>query len=141
MEGFEGFASLLALRPHLGLALKGCYEGEMDGEYLLAQLQENEDERIAEENNRRKEEMERLMKEEELDEDRVAEIRERSDLQPLAAQQIELPEQALNTLARHRAEIIRDHLIIKLNIPSERLTIEEIMPCGTRVDLVPSSVW
>ncbi|MCI5160104.1 MAG: hypothetical protein D3906_17115, partial [Candidatus Electrothrix sp. AUS1_2] len=104
------------------------------------------------ENVRRKEEMARLLAEEELrqvelvntdmpiGEDLLPVIEAREDLQPLPHQPVELPKEILPELARQRAGVVRKYLVETIKLPAERVILVEPTPGGPWVDiqLVPS---
>ncbi|CAK8711105.1 MAG: protein of unknown function (DUF748) [Candidatus Electronema aureum] len=153
MDGLDGIRALTQIRPHLGWTIKGCYNQEDDQKPLLAQLHKAGEKELEVENLRRKAELDKLIVQEEkrqqtlnkmglpIIKDMLPEIKQREDLQPLAAKQDELPENVLPELARARAEVVRNQLTSKLNIPAERVKIEESAACGTRVELLPVPVW
>lgn len=153
MEGLDGLRALSALRPHLGWAVRGCYDQEADTNALLDQLRKAGGQELEAENRRRREEMERLLAQEAqrqetlnraglpIIKDMLPDIRARQDLQPLAARQDALPEHVLPELARVRAEVVRQHLVSRLKLPAERVRIEESAACGAKVELLPVPFW
>uniref|UniRef100_UPI004055C80F DUF748 domain-containing protein n=1 Tax=Candidatus Electronema sp. TaxID=2698783 RepID=UPI004055C80F len=130
MEGLDGLRALSALRPHLGWAVRGCYDQEADTNALLDQLRKAGGQELEAENRRRREEMERLLAQETqrqetlnraglpIIKDMLPDIRARQDLQPLAARQDALPDHVLPELARVRAEVVRQHLVSRLKLPA-----------------------
>ncbi|MGR0482633.1 MAG: DUF748 domain-containing protein [Candidatus Electronema sp. V4] len=153
MEGLDSLRALSALRPHLGWAVRGCYDQEADTKPLLDQLRKSGEQELEAENLRRKQELERLLAQETqrqetlnkaglpIIKDMLPEIRAREDLQPLAARQDGLPEHVLPDLARARAEVVRQQLVGRLNLPAERVRIQESAACGAKVELLPVPVW
>uniref|UniRef100_UPI004057A273 DUF748 domain-containing protein n=1 Tax=Candidatus Electronema sp. TaxID=2698783 RepID=UPI004057A273 len=153
MEGIDGLRTLFSSRPHLGWTVKGCYDQEADRKGLLAQAQKKGGQKVEEENARRKQELDRLLAQEVLRQmtlnkaglpivkDLLPEIKAREDLQPLAARQDALPEHVLPDLANARAEVVRQQLVGRLNLPTERVRIEESAACGAKVELLPVPVW
>ncbi|MGX9728195.1 MAG: DUF748 domain-containing protein [Candidatus Electronema sp. VV] len=153
MEGLDGLRALSTLRPHLGWAVRGCYDQEADAKPLLDQLRKSGEQELEAENLRRKQELERLLAQEmqrqetlnkaglPIIKDMLPEIRAREDLQQLAARQDGLPEHVLPDLARARAEVVRQQLVGRLNLPAERVRIEESAACGAKVELLPVPVW
>jgi hypothetical protein len=149
----EGYAALFASRPHFGLAVRGCFDKETDRKSLRAVLQKEGDSTLREDNRRREEEMRRLIAEEvvrqqalhsagkPLDEDKLPEIRQREDLQPLPARQAEVTDTMLTELAQARAEVIREHLVGRMKLPSDRVKMQDSGSCGARAELLLAPVW
>ncbi|XCN72093.1 MAG: DUF748 domain-containing protein [Candidatus Electrothrix aestuarii] len=153
MTSLENFSPLLERRPYIGLQIQGRYDDTADREYLLRLLQEEEDYRVNLENDRRKEEMARLLAEEELrqvelvntdmpiGEDLIPVIEARVDLQPLPHTPIELPKEILPELARQRAKVIREYLLDTIKLPAERVILTKPSPGGPRVDIQIVPLW
>jgi hypothetical protein len=153
MDDLENFVPLFARRPYLGLRVRGCYDDTADRKYLLRMLQEEEDYRVDLENVRRREEMARLIAEEELrqvelvntdmpiGEDRIPAIEAREDLQPLPQKPVVLPKEILPELARQRSLVVRKYLVETLKLPAEKITLAEPTSGGPRVDLLIEPIW
>ncbi|MCI5220881.1 MAG: hypothetical protein D3914_17215 [Candidatus Electrothrix sp. LOE2] len=153
MDDLENFVPLFARRPYLGLRVRGCYDDTADRKYLLRMLQEEEDYRVDLENVRRREEMARLIAEEELrqvelvntdmpiGEDRIPAIEAREDLQPLPRKPVVLPKEILPELARQRSLVVRKYLVETLKLPAEKITLAEPTSGGPRVDLLIEPIW
>jgi uncharacterized protein involved in outer membrane biogenesis len=153
MEGLDGLRTLFSSRPHLGWAVKGCFDQEADRKALLTQMQKSGGQKIEEENAHRKQELDRLLAQEVVRQmtlnkaglpivkDQLPEIKAREDLQPLSAPKAELPESVLSELAHARAAVVREHLVSKLGIPAERVKLEESGICGAKAELIPVPVW
>jgi len=120
MEGLEDYAALLELRPHLGLVLQGSYDEKTDRQYLLQILQEAADAKRELENLRREQLRTKLLAVEEqrlaaleiqgksVNKDKLHQIEQQEDLQPLPRNEIQLPDSTLQNLARQRAEVLWD---------------------------------
>jgi hypothetical protein len=133
--------------------VQGCYDADADAKPLLAQIQQNEAQKVAEENVRRQKEMERLIaieteRQDKLNKtglpivkDMLPEIKARPDLQLLPMPQAELPEHVLPDLAAARAAVVREHLISKLGLPADHVQIHKSGGCGPQVTLIPVPVW
>jgi hypothetical protein len=153
MDGLDGIRDLSALRPHLGWAVKGCYDKEADRKTLLAQTEKAAAQKTEEENLRRKQELDRLLAQETLRQqtlnkaglpiikDMLPEIKAQPDLQPLPAPQAELPDSVLPELARARAEVAQAHLVSKLGVPADRVRVEKSGDCGAKAELTPAPFW
>ena len=121
--------------------------------HLVEKLQTEADQKRTLENSRREQERSRLIAEEQrrtatltgmgksVDPARMEQIRLRADLQPLPEELIQLAGNTLSTLALQRAEVIRNYLVDKLQIPAARIVIEEVSAGGTRVELLPVPLW
>ncbi len=153
MNSLNSLRTLFSIRPHAGWAVQGCYDAEADAKPLLAQIQKNEVQKVADENIRRQKEMERLIAIETerqaklnktglpIVKDMLPEIKARPDLQLLPMPQAELPEHVLPDLAAARAAVVREHLISKLGISANHVQLRESAACGAQAALTPVPIW
>ncbi len=153
MNGLNGIRTLFGIRPHLGWAIQGCYDGEADRKQLFAQAQKSEVEKVAAENLRRQKEMERQIanenaRQEKLNKaglpiikDMLPEIKAAPDLQLLPMPQAEVSDNTLLALADARAAVVREHLINTLALPADHVQIKESTDCGAEAGLMPIPIW
>ena len=147
------YATLLEQRPHLGLILQGNMDAKTDHQYLLQILQEAADTKRELENLRREQLQTQLLAEEEqrlatlisqgepVHKERLHHIEQRADLQSLPLEELLLPGNTLQYLARKRAEKILRYLTDDLMIPADRIELQESGSNGTQVDLMLKPHW
>ena len=78
---------------------------------------------------------------EEDEQELMQKLQTKADLQPLPEVRIQLADNILSTLALQRAEVIRNYLVDKLQIPAARIVTEEVSAGGSRVELLPVPLW
>lgn len=153
MAVLADYATLLEQRPHLGLIIRGNIDEKTDHQYLLQILEEVADTSIELENLRREQLQTQLLAKEEqrlttlisqgepAHKDRLQHIEQRPDLQSLPREEPQLPDNALQDLARQRAEVILSYLTDDLMISADRIELEESSSNGTQVDLILKPQW
>ncbi|MBW2328412.1 MAG: DUF748 domain-containing protein [Deltaproteobacteria bacterium] len=153
MAELADYATLLELRPHLDLILRGHMDEITDHQYLLQILQEAADTKRELENLHREQLRTQLLAEEEqrlatlisqgepAHKDRLHHIEQRIDLQSLPREELQLPDNTLQDLARQRAEVILSYLTDDLMIPADRIELQESGSNGTQVDLMLKPHW
>jgi uncharacterized protein involved in outer membrane biogenesis len=153
MAELADYATLLELRPHLDLILRGHMDEITDHQYLLQILQEAADTKRELENLHREQLRTQLLAEEEqrlatlisqgepAHKDRLHQIEQRIDLQSLPREELQLPDNTLQDLARQRAEVILSYLTDDLMIPADRIELQENGSNGTQVDLMLKPHW
>ncbi len=73
--------------------------------------------------------------------DRLVQIEQQADLQPLPPDRAQVPDNVLQNLGRQRAEIIQNYLVNTLGITPDRIEIQDIGSSGTKVDILLRSLW
>ncbi len=153
MDGLDGYATLLRQRPHLKIALRGGFDDESDRQYFLDILQDAADSKRELENIRRSETMKTLLTAEQRQQailagegkpvnmEKMREIQQRPDLQPMAAEEIQLSGNTLPNLAQQRVLVIRNYLINRLKIPEKSITTEKGDTGTAEVSLRLTAGW
>ena len=153
MEGLEDYAALLERRPRIGLIIRGNYDEKTDRQYLLQVLQEAADAQRELENLGREELRTRLLADEEqhladmakqglpANREKLQQIEQQPDLQPLPQETVQLPVNTLQNLARQRAEATRSYFTNQLRLPADRIKIKEGIAGGTKADLSLIPLW